>query len=65
MTLLVPDPPNPIFSLEPQIKEKYPNLNGITAWKDSRGIWIYHFDAYDEIHQIEILDYARTLGEIP
>lgn len=65
MSLLPTEPLNPIFSLEPQLKEKYPEMNGITAWKDSRGIWIYHFDSIPYEQQMEVLDYAKTLGDIP
>lgn len=65
MTVLDPQPINPIFQLEPQLQEKYPEMNGITAWKDSRGIWIYHFDSIPYDQQQEVLAYARTLGDIP
>lgn len=65
MTLLPVESVNPIFGLEPQVKEKYPELNGITCWKDSRGVWIYHFDPYAAEQQAEILAYARTLGNVP
>lgn len=40
-------------------------MNGITAWKDTRGVWIYHFDSIPDTQQNEVLAYARTLAEIP
>lgn len=59
--MLEPQPINPIFAIEVQIKERYPGMNGITAWKDSKAVWIYHFDSIPYNQQAEVLDYARSL----